>query len=139
MLLGCTNSGKTTLFKQLQYIHSDGFGDADKQKFRRPIWEQMIYELQEMIRVLTDDDNEFIVFDDVKERGDTKIDRELHKSVDFLLGIVDSNFEMSDEVAGHVRALWNDGAIQKVFKMRAKCAISDSTGLFNFVCVRVVE
>ena len=134
LLLGAGNAGKTTLFKQLQYIYDDGFGDADKQKFQAPIWEQMIDALQTMIKVLTDGDNEYNVFEDAKERENAKINPELQKSVDFILGMDgQSGVEMSEDVASHIKALWSDKAIQQVFKLRAKCCVYDSTGLLVYV------
>ena len=136
LFLGAGGSGKTTLFKQLQYIHGDGFGDADKQKFQAPIWEQMIDGLQTMIKVLTDDDNEYNVFDDAKEREDTKINPQLQNSVDFILGMDgQSGVEMSEDVAGHIKALWQDEAIQKVYELRAKCCVADSTGICYLVVI----
>ena len=91
------------MFKQLQYIHGDGFGAADKQKFQAPIWEQMIDGLQTMIKVLIDEDKEYNVFEDAKERENTKINPDLQVSVDYILGMDgQSGVEMSVEVASHI-------------------------------------
>ena len=140
MLLGGSGVGKTTLFKQLQFIHGDGFDDANRQTYRDAIWEQMIDGLQTMTKVLDEDDNEYDVFEDYKERENTKISWELRTSVDFILGMGGGVFgvAMSEDVADHMRALWHDDAIQRAFELRAKCCIADSTGLCNFVSTCLV-
>ena len=131
LFLGAGGSGKTTLFKQLQYIHGDGYSDSDKQKYCAPIWEQMVDALQTMIKVLTDDDNEYHVFDDEKERENCKIDESLTASVDFIINMDgQSGIEMSEELANHIKKLWSDDAIQKVYSRRAKCCVADSTAHF---------
>ena len=37
LILGCGEAGKSTFIKQMQIIHSDGLGNEDKRKNKKPL------------------------------------------------------------------------------------------------------
>ena len=37
LILGCGEAGKSTFIKQMQIIHSDGLGNEDKRKDKKPL------------------------------------------------------------------------------------------------------
>ena len=42
LLLGAGESGKTTIHKQIQLIHGEGFAEEDREDFRSKIWHNLI-------------------------------------------------------------------------------------------------
>lgn len=49
LLLGAGGSGKSTLFKQLEYIHGNGYSKKRKLLFRKQIYEQLIDSMKIML------------------------------------------------------------------------------------------
>jgi len=50
LFLGAGGSGKTTLFKQLQYIHGGGYQQRERKQFRSQIYEQIMENMKIMIK-----------------------------------------------------------------------------------------
>ena len=146
LILGSYGSGKTTLYKQLRYIHGDGYSDTDKQSFQNSIWVLMVGALQTMIKILEDEDFEYNLFDDEAERKQTLslVNLQLHDSFDFILNMEpdgQASIEMSDQLVHHIKRLWNDRPFQIVFDKRYKVSaeIYDSTEHFMNNIERVCD
>ncbi|ETO29457.1 hypothetical protein RFI_07664, partial [Reticulomyxa filosa] len=144
LLLGAGGSGKSTFFKQLKTIHGDGHSLREKEGFKRQIFGQVIENMQILVRqckTLTEGTSEDIESDeraenlrkelDKDEIADYKIDSEYEESCKYLLELPSGSAAMDDELAGHVKKLWNECTpIRKMFEHRNKICVPDSTGYF---------
>ena len=127
LFLGAGGSGKTTLFKQLQNIHGKGFAARDRTQFKSQIYEQIMETMKIMIKKVQETDPEFSPIEDEKERMETQFDENNLECVEFI-ETRPNNIEMSDDIKNQLQQLWNDPAIKKMFSLRNKICVPDSTG-----------
>lgn len=119
LLLGPGESGKSTVAKQMKIIHLSGFNDAEKQIFKKLIAEN-IYTAME------------ILLEQVEQRElELRPDNQTHEET--LQGVLQQKRnrpQLDMETAKAVRALWEDEAVQKMWKARSEFGISDSANFF---------
>jgi len=128
LFLGAGGSGKTTLFKQLQYIHGDGFNARDRKQFRLQIYEQIMEYMKIMIRKIEDKD---FPCDDEKWLNELDFENETSQFSAKYIADRPNNVELTPEVVGHLRTLWNDKNIRKLFNdYRGRICVADSTGYY---------
>jgi GTPase SAR1 family protein len=130
LLLGAGGSGKSTLFKQMQNILGDGFTEQEKKTFKPQIYEQVIEAMNLMIckcqDIITGMDD---LDDDQKNVDDFRISEECMPAAKSILG-TRKDVKITPKIADDLKRLWQDAAIQNVYKMRSKICVPDSTGHF---------
>ncbi|KAL9648008.1 hypothetical protein ABK040_012032 [Willaertia magna] len=118
LLLGAGDSGKSTIFKQLQRIYGDGFSVDERRGKRTVIFENVLKNMMALIKA-THTFNIPIENEDNRERA-AKIDQ---LSSRVLLAV---ERIWSPELGLDIKSLWNDPGVKKTFKKRSEFQIEDS-------------
>merc|ERR1719273_2376136 len=73
LFLGPGGSGKSTIFKQLQYCHGKGFGRLDAELLVDHIHFQVVYQMQECIQqYLSSTEHDFLAVSQNSNKGQTE-------------------------------------------------------------------
>eukprot|EP00484_Ammonia_sp_Unknown_P020140 CAMPEP_0197032722 /NCGR_PEP_ID=MMETSP1384-20130603/11323_1 /TAXON_ID=29189 /ORGANISM="Ammonia sp." /LENGTH=382 /DNA_ID=CAMNT_0042462421 /DNA_START=86 /DNA_END=1234 /DNA_ORIENTATION=- len=149
LLLGAGGSGKSTLFKQLEYIHGKGFPPRQRLLFQKQIHEQLIesmkilisrceeywekdpelyakYKLYDYSLDYDDDANE----SDAKQNNPTDDEEDAIKSAAENILAVRNNQKLTDEVIADLKRLWANRVIQAMFEIRNEICVPDSSEYF---------
>jgi len=116
LLLGTGESGKSTIFKQMQILYEEGFSDIEKSTFRHVIRTNTVESMQALIA-------------GAEKFGYPFKNRKSESSAKCInnLDPLAADFWISD-IVGWVHQLWeNEPAIAQVYAERAKLQILDST------------
>lgn len=116
LLLGTGESGKSTIFKQMQIIYDKGFGDAEKQAFRKIIRRNAVDTIQNLLLGV--------------EKFDFHYDSQASvDAMEYMMGVdtMDEDF-WEAKTAECAKTLWLDPVTQEVFTRRAQLQILDSAG-----------
>jgi len=118
LLLGTGESGKSTIFKQMQILYDSGFTEIDQTVFRGVLRSNVVEAMQTLIQGMEVFELEF----ENKSADDSAqyIEELEYLNTDF--------WEL--EIVDHVKKLWGDPLIQEVYKNRAKLQLLDSTQYF---------
>eukprot|EP00301_Raphidiophrys_heterophryoidea_P001802 c10855_g1_i3.p1 GENE.c10855_g1_i3~~c10855_g1_i3.p1 ORF type:complete len:155 (-),score=42.09 c10855_g1_i3:851-1267(-) len=113
LLLGASESGKTTIFKQMKILHGDGFSAAERQNFVGLIQAQCINNFRNLVsgaRMLNllSAEVEQTALDVLRALDDEGL---THKNVNTLVG------------------LWRSEPLQKAYDQRSRFQLSDSAQL----------
>lgn len=127
LLLGTGESGKSTIFKQMQILYEHGFTDHDKNTYRHVIRRNVLESMQTLI-------------DGVERFGLTYGSPQAYESAKWLEGIDPLAAEFWDpKICQHVKVLWKDKAILAAFAQRSKLQLPDSSQYFFTNVDRVSE
>lgn len=118
LLLGTGESGKSTIFKQMQILFDRGFTDIDLAVFRGVLRSNVVEAMQTLIAGM-----EYFELDFASAKA--------ADSADFLenLEYLETDFWHSG-IVDHVKTVWSDEQIQVVYQNRAKLQLLDSTSYF---------
>jgi len=146
LLLGAGGSGKSTLFKQLEYIHGDGFPKSRRMLFRKQIHEQLLDAMKTMVvscREYVENDPEqnaqYKLYDyDLDTKTDDTDDAGAGSTENAegiraaALGIkaVRNNSKFTPQVVEYLKELWANDVIQKMYELRNEICVPDSTKYF---------
>eukprot|EP00485_Elphidium_margaritaceum_P000267 CAMPEP_0202697534 /NCGR_PEP_ID=MMETSP1385-20130828/10878_1 /ASSEMBLY_ACC=CAM_ASM_000861 /TAXON_ID=933848 /ORGANISM="Elphidium margaritaceum" /LENGTH=377 /DNA_ID=CAMNT_0049354023 /DNA_START=49 /DNA_END=1182 /DNA_ORIENTATION=- len=128
LFLGPGGSGKSTIFKQLKYLHLDGFSNQDANSFKPHIYSQITEQMKLSVQFY---DRWQVVGDDNREQKELQT---LQESIDFVMEFepiapnLGSNF--SAELADAITYIWeNDPKIKNAFtdQMSAQSKFLDET------------
>jgi GTPase SAR1 family protein len=126
LLLGNSETGKSTLFKQLKLMYRGRYDLFERRKYRDKIFRSILQSIRTLVAEtisLHDPINPFI----------TKMNRDRAKH---LLGIDHSTMKnissvWTDVLVDDIEALWNDDAVQETFQLRGrKFHIHESVSYF---------
>jgi GTPase SAR1 family protein len=121
LLLGAGESGKSTLFKQLNHIYGKGYSPADRMPFISTIFKNTVASMKTLVREA--------LARGITRYGTREIDcslpDELSDSVDYFTDI-SINTRVTEEAAGHIKKLWAAKGIQNVFKLRSDYQLPDA-------------
>ena len=126
ILIIIAGSGKSTLFKQLETIHGNGFNEIKRRHYKSEIHEQMVDSMQLMIRT----SNSWIQnTNDTHKKHNYTISNDLDEDVR-LLNDTDMHSEITPQLKGALKRLWNDNAIKRCYQQRNIVCVPDSTEMF---------
>jgi len=151
LLLGAGGSGKSTLFKQLEYIHGQGFPPRQRLLFQKQIHEQLIESMKILITrceeywerdpelyakyKLYDYTLDEYEDDEQKQYGggnnptDDKIDENIRTAAESILS-VRNNQKLTPQIIANLHMLWKNDVIQSMFDIRNEICVPDSSEYF---------
>jgi len=118
LLLGTGESGKSTIFKQMQILFDSGFTEIDQTVFRGILRSNVVEAMQTLIQGME-------VFDLEFENKAADDSAQFIEELEYL----NTDFWEID-IVSHVKKLWGEALIQEVYKNRAKLQLLDSTKYF---------
>lgn len=120
LLLGTSNSGKSTIVKQMKIIHSGGFNLEACKEYKPLILYNAIDSLTRIIRALTtlkiDFHNPDRAYDAVQLFA--------------LTGPAESKGEITPELQGVMKRLWADSGVQECFQRSNEYHLEDNTAYY---------
>lgn len=129
LLLGTGESGKSTVFKQLQLLHGKKFDDAD-------IAENIALVHKNVM------ENFIVLLKQFKlEPGDkiTSMTESIEAKKDDFLSKYDKDVRLTPEIAQEIQALWNTEPVQNMWHIRADFQIMDALGYYLEEIKRVAD
>eukprot|EP01083_Nonionella_stella_P001065 3066_1 len=152
LLLGAGGSGKSTLFKQLEYIHGEGFTPRQRQLFQKQIHEQLVesmkllisrceeywerdpelyakYQLYDYTLDYDDAPSNPTIDDETQNLNDKTDEEDIRDSAEAILSIRSSQ-KLTKEVQDNLIKLWKHPVIQAMFTIRNEICVPDSTEYF---------
>ena len=120
LLLGAGESGKSTIFKQLQIIYGTGFSSHEKQLFQAKIYENVMSAIQALCQAVRDLGLVSLTDADTMQ----VMERVLGYSID------DASLGDNPELVGDIQRLWSDPAIQQAWQRRSEFQIIESHRVF---------
>uniref|UniRef100_A0A7S4C0G9 Uncharacterized protein n=1 Tax=Chrysotila carterae TaxID=13221 RepID=A0A7S4C0G9_CHRCT len=123
LLLGAGESGKSTLFKQMQVIHGGGYTDDERMSFRWIIHRNVIDAMKILLEAAADMDLK------IAEENEDRADRvEMWEAEN-----------LNEAFAADIDALWRDPAIQACFGRKNEFQLGDGAVYFLNDVFRVSE
>lgn len=122
LLLGAGESGKSTIVKQMQIIHKDGFSDEDKNQGKPIIFENVLSSMKVILAAM----------DTLKEKISLQ-DPAHQASADFINSKEEYDMEPEDyneEFFNHIKALWSDAGVKACYERSNEYQLNDSAGYF---------
>lgn len=117
LLLGASESGKSTIVKQMRIIHGSGYSEIDRRGYKANINKNLC---TSMITLIDHMDKFQCTF----ENEDNEVYAEDLKEMD--LSNRDTFRELTSEIFDAIESLWKDGGIQDVYKRRNLFYLTDS-------------
>jgi len=114
LLLGAGESGKSTLFKQMNTIYGPGFPEEDRKNYEYIIYNNIIYSMQALI---------------VASQSPVGGAVQCQESMLFVKNL-GQDLAVDAKNVQHFKNLWNDPGIQQTFENRAKFQLNDSAKYF---------
>jgi guanine nucleotide-binding protein subunit alpha, other len=100
LLLGSSDSGKSTLLKQLKIMHSNGFTEKEKEFSKKAIVTGIVHAVATLINVCDNEDKR----------------KTFQNMVDFGVQWNVSNTSMDDAHRDLIKKVWDDESIKEAFK-----------------------
>jgi len=124
LFLGSGGSGKSTFFKQLRFLHGNGYDAEERRVIKEHISAQIIKQINRCV--------ECIPFHNDRLPADCDplaLSADGKESARFLEGI-GQEVLVDEVVAGHIAVLWQEAAIRQIYQNRAIYHIDDSSSYF---------
>ena len=116
LFLGPGGSGKSTIFKQLQWLHGDGFSENDVEELRQHINGQIISQMNDAIK--------HYLTEDVSDE-DAKLQEAIDNLRDYQLPEMST---LSPDMAADISYIWhNDKRLNGIFLKHHKRKILEET------------
>mmetsp|Transcript_12754 Transcript_12754/g.11357 ORF Transcript_12754/g.11357 Transcript_12754/m.11357 type:complete len:390 (+) Transcript_12754:188-1357(+) len=165
LFLGSGGSGKSTLFKQLEYIHGKGFPPRQRLLFQKQIHEQLIESMKTLIQrceeywekdpetyakyKLYDYEADYDEDDNKNGLGSgggasqsynpTDDQDDTVKNAAEAILTLRNNQKLSKEIIECLNVLWTNEVIQEMFKIRNEICVPDSSEYFFQELTRVTD
>jgi len=124
LLLGASQSGKSTLFKQMFVIYGKGFTDEDKKRYKTIVWLNMVSAIEELAIQSP------LLERGVENAGCAVQGEEAKVAANFIRELKYEYGTMNAELAHHIQVLWRDPGIQQTYEKRAIFQLDDSASYF---------
>uniref|UniRef100_A0AC35TX30 Guanine nucleotide-binding protein G(O) subunit alpha n=1 Tax=Rhabditophanes sp. KR3021 TaxID=114890 RepID=A0AC35TX30_9BILA len=121
LLLGAGECGKSTILKQMQLLHSNGFSEDEINEKKAVVYSNVLTSISAIIKAM--ENTLKIEFADPNLEGDRELVRK----------IIDANEEQqpfSDELTVAIDRLWKDEGVQRAYEQRSTYQINDSAKHF---------
>jgi len=118
-LLGAGESGKSTIFKQMNVIHGKGFSEAERKgKYKKIIHDNVFASIKTLCEMCG--------------RFGGRVNPHLQASKQYIEDLKDDEYSLvlSPAIAAHIAALWADPAIQATFEQRSHFQLNENTRPF---------
>ena len=123
LFLGAGGSGKSTIFKQLQYLHEDGFAEEDAIHLKRHIFFQIVLQMQVAMKHV----EKQAANEDVKQ--DVEVDAELQTAIDKVREYTNQHV-LSADILEAIAHIWrSDSRLEGIFEGHEK-VLDESTQYF---------
>eukprot|EP01083_Nonionella_stella_P038442 104592_1 len=147
LFLGSGGSGKSTIFKQLRGIYGTGFNANERKQFVGHIHEQVITQMKLALEVLEEyrtgnlddilrqNERQYVDEKDEEDMDEDELpELELSESAQdashYLNHIHFTSYKLNDDIVTHLKCLWAEPAIQKMYELRNITKIEDSSAYF---------
>ncbi|KAL7669445.1 hypothetical protein ACOME3_010100 [Neoechinorhynchus agilis] len=121
LLLGSGESGKSTIVKQMQILHKQGFSDDERRRKLADIHRNVLDAMNSILKAMDEQVNDVELQDEEKNRP----------LVDYVLrASQDINFEYTSEFFRNIKQLWADGGVQATFKRSSEYQLIDCAKYF---------
>lgn len=126
LLLGAGESGKSTLFKQLNHIWGEGYSEPERMKYVPMLHANAMQSIQTLI--FQAESHPEVDFGD--SMLDCRISAEVGDSVEALKNLDSDEVVFDDVVAHHIARVWSDPGIKNMFLVRSRFQLLDSAAYF---------
>ncbi|VDO70057.1 unnamed protein product [Heligmosomoides polygyrus] len=114
LLLGAGECGKSTVLKQMQILHSNGFTEEEINEKKAIVYSNVVSSICTILK------KEKAIVLRVQEMGE-------------------ETEPLSEEVSKAIQSLWSDPGVKKAYEMRSEYQLTDSAKYFLDACARVSE
>ncbi|PAV61455.1 hypothetical protein WR25_11308 isoform B [Diploscapter pachys] len=117
LLLGAGECGKSTVLKQMQILHSNGFTEEEVNEKRAIVYNNTVSSMCTILKAM----------DNVLHLPLEDSDKQRDKAI--VLKVQDMGEEsepLTDEVSKAVQSLWSDPSVKKAYEMRSEYQLTDS-------------
>jgi GTPase SAR1 family protein len=115
LLLGTGESGKSTIFKQMQILYQEGFSDLEKTTFKHVIRRNCVEAMQTLIA-------------GVEKFGMKWVNPRSRQSAELMLKLDPLTADFwQQEIIEHIGVLWEEDAIKQAYGERSKLQLLDSS------------
>ncbi|KAK7033966.1 Guanine nucleotide-binding protein alpha-2 subunit [Paramarasmius palmivorus] len=108
LLLGTRGAGKSTIFKQMRIIHSNGFSVGEKEKYREAVYMNVLESIHAIITVLRKHHLDL----DLEYGNRTFANTIMNYEVDAY------GFRLTEDIALAIDKMWKDPVITKILEER---------------------
>jgi guanine nucleotide-binding protein G(i) subunit alpha len=126
LFLGAGGSGKSTIFKQLRLLHSNGLRVDERKKYISNIYLNIV----EGMQVLVDGNYELYLAQDESPLGVQSVTKLCNKEIaDHITKLAKSD-KITNITAKYFKQAWEDPGIQQTWENRSKLQVQDSVKYF---------
>merc|ERR1712032_407557 len=121
LLLGASESGKSTFFKQIDLLYGKPWSREKREEFRPIIFENTI------------DAMKTILSDGFRVVGEEKIPKELQDKADQILTIekdAGGTYNLTAQIATNIDSLWQEPLVKEAYDNRSEYQLYDSAAYF---------
>eukprot|EP01083_Nonionella_stella_P173245 597103_1 len=117
LLLGAGESGKSTLYKQILHLYSDGFTQEERNEYKRPIIGLILANMRTLVE-----------WSDRLPEDECRIAAGAASAKQFLLESREN--ALTPEVVKNLHTLWDDAGIRQTYERRAQFQVPDNADYF---------
>lgn len=121
LLLGAGESGKSTIFKQMEGIYGGGWTEEKRREFTTTVYSNCITSIQTLVHMSSE----------LKKHDatGTEISPNLYEQAEYIKNL-DENIEIDERIAELIFAVWWDPGVQRTWVYRSMYYLTDSAGFF---------
>ncbi|TKR69251.1 hypothetical protein L596_021433 [Steinernema carpocapsae] len=121
LLLGAGECGKSTVLKQMQILHKNGFTEEEVNEKKAVVYNNIVTSMASILKAM----------DNVLHIPLEDPDKETMKACVFkCIENGEESNALTDELANAVTALWHDKGVRKAYEMRSEYQLNDSAKYF---------
>ncbi|KAH7706269.1 ODR-3 protein, partial [Aphelenchoides avenae] len=130
LLLGAGECGKSTVLKQMQILHSNGFTEEEIAERRSVVYSNTVTSMAAILKAM--DNVLHVPLDDPEKEADKAV---IYRVVE----MGEENQPFTDETANACISLWSDKGVRKAYDMRSEYQLNDSAKYFLDSVARIHE